>query len=135
MARDYEPEFTVTNPQGVVFNVRILRQGEKYGLNDCLTHRDADPVVEFYVANLKSQGWPRGQLASSYYVKDFLQIAGGLCLFGDVREWDFSEVEVCEVKEYLRENLSQVLRFQCSAALDDRRRNHGHHHHRPPRNR
>lgn len=103
----YQPEFTVTNPQGILFNVRILRQGEKYGLRDCLTHGDEKPVVEFYLPQYKSEEWPRGQLASSYYVEDFLRHQGGLCLWGDEPRWNFSEVEVCEVKDYLMENLKE----------------------------
>jgi len=50
-----------------IFTVRILRKGEKYGLNDCLTHNEELPMIEFYDARHKdNQEWKRGQFISRY---------------------------------------------------------------------
>jgi len=51
--------FTITNEiVGKTFNVKILRKGDRYGLNKCLTHEDVVPLVEFYDAesNRESEG-------------------------------------------------------------------------------
>jgi len=83
---------TVENDGGRRFNVRLVRRGDRYGLNDCLTHGKAPTrrhdtnteipegiaaaggydgaMVEFYdatYANQKSFG-PRGQFVSRYYL-------------------------------------------------------------------
>ena len=38
------------NEQGKALCARIIRQGESYGFNDCLTHYESDPLIEFYYA-------------------------------------------------------------------------------------
>jgi len=38
----------ITNANGRQFFVRIVFQGEHYGLGDRLTHGEKDPLVEFY---------------------------------------------------------------------------------------
>lgn len=49
--------FAVTSARGAPFNIRIVRHGERYGLDDCLTHGEGAhdrpfPLVEFYDARL-----------------------------------------------------------------------------------
>lgn len=41
---------TLTDPEtGRTWRIKVLNEGDKYGLNDCLTHDDKDdPIVEFY---------------------------------------------------------------------------------------
>ncbi len=82
----------ITNDNGRQFFVRTVLKGDRYGLDDCLTH-DADPMVEFYdytFANQKTFG-PRGQFVSRYYVstllKDHHRLTPGLCLHGGTPEW------------------------------------------------
>ena len=38
------------NEQGDALSARIINQGNNYGLNDCLTHNEDNPLVEFYYA-------------------------------------------------------------------------------------
>lgn len=60
---------TVTNDSGRSFNVALVRKGDRYGLDDCLTHEKDDPMVEFYdatYAGTKDFG-PLGQFVSRYY--------------------------------------------------------------------
>jgi len=45
--------FLITNTvAGKTFKVKVLRPGDQYGLNKCLTHEDGIPLVEFYDASL-----------------------------------------------------------------------------------
>lgn len=55
------------------FNVRILRQGESYGLDDCLTHKERKPLVEFYDYRYRNDEWKRGQFVSRYYAETILE--------------------------------------------------------------
>jgi len=91
----------VTNEYGLTFNVVLIRKGDRYGRNDCLTHVEDDPAVEFWDA--KHENDPRftlglGQFVSSYclrtltgqdggYSDDHRQTRSGIQLWGDVREW------------------------------------------------
>ena len=53
-----------------IFNIRIVREGDRYGANDCLTHAKPDPMIEFYDARQDPAKFgPRGQFVSRYYVK------------------------------------------------------------------
>ena len=59
----------VTNPAGRSFNVVLVRQGDRYGLDDCQIHDKADPMIEWYDATYEgANGFgPRGQFVSRYY--------------------------------------------------------------------
>ena len=37
------------NNEGDHLYAKQIRQGDKYGLNDCLRHKEPEPMVEFYV--------------------------------------------------------------------------------------
>jgi hypothetical protein len=67
---------------GIPFRVRVITQGEKHGLNDCITHKNIDPIVEFY--DHRFHHTPNGQFASSYYLSTLLEdsLNSGLCLHG-----------------------------------------------------
>jgi hypothetical protein len=67
----------ITTANGHQFFVRVVFQGERYGLRDCLVHDKADPMVEFYDFTHAKRGplFPpaevagfgaRGQFVSSY---------------------------------------------------------------------
>jgi hypothetical protein len=85
----------IINDKGRAFNVRRVKEGDKYGLNDCLTHGPdkLGDLIEFYDAStvLKTHG-DRGQFVTRYYVRtlqsDSAQlISRGLCLNGGVPVW------------------------------------------------
>jgi hypothetical protein len=90
------------------FNIRIIRKGDAYGLNDCLTHEDADPMVEFYDprhSNTKNN--PIGQFVSRYYLKTLLDgedrlSTHGLDLQGGVPDWKLSPSQMREIIETLK---------------------------------
>lgn len=53
------------NSNGIPFNARVVREGDKYGLNDCRVHNDNDPLIEFYDARYNHSKY--GQFVSRYY--------------------------------------------------------------------
>lgn len=60
--------------------VRLVKQGDKYGLNNCIKHEETEPLVEFYD--------PR-HFVSRYYLEDILSIKPhqGICLEGSRYEY------------------------------------------------
>lgn len=95
---------TVTNDVGRSFNVRVVRQGDAYGLDDRLTHDDPRPMIEWYDATHANDGrfGERGQFVSRYYVSSLAErdVDQGLNLDGGVDAW-------CVTAE----NVAAALRF------------------------
>ena len=77
---------------------RIVKQGDKYGLNNCLTHFQSASMVEFYDT---SNG---EQFVSRYYVETFLGIEDGvgLMLDGGCSAWNLDGESVDSVKDWLK---------------------------------
>lgn len=79
--------FKIWNDRGREFNVRLVKRGERWGLNDGLTHDKDDPLVEFY--------GERGQFVSNYYLSTLEEsvrearggLPRGLLLWGDDPAW------------------------------------------------
>ncbi len=102
------------------YNVRIVSKGERYGREDCLTHDDDRPMVEFYDRRSASDDYERyseddwqsrGYFVSRYYVGTLLGTdgfykgvpTGGLCLDGGNRdEWSVSADEMAMIRVYLK---------------------------------
>ena len=95
------------------WNVRIVRQNERYGLADCLVHEESDPLIEFYDNKHKDDGeWKRGQFVSRYYAQTLFEncyngYKWGLELYGDVPEWYVNPHEMTVIYRWLREQLPQ----------------------------
>lgn len=90
------------------FNVRVLRKGEKYGLEDCLIHKERKPLVEFYdYRHRNDKEWKRGQFVSRYYAETLLKhdLNFGLLLYGDSPEWTVSADYMREILAWLRQEL------------------------------
>jgi hypothetical protein len=84
----------------VPFTVRILTEGDKYGLRDALTHDKAEPLVEFY-----DQRYPHtqyGQFVSSYYLSTLLKGEDGINLYGGVDSWYIEKNDLNKVREWLK---------------------------------
>lgn len=86
----------VVNEAGRAFNVRLVRLGDRYGLDDCLVHDEDEPLVEFYDATYENTPdfGERGQFVSRYYLATFRAVRGGIDLCGYVREWEVSAANV-----------------------------------------
>ena len=80
-----------------IFNVRLVRQGEKYGRNDCLTHEHPEALVEFYDRRYPKFG-PLGQFVSRYYLSTLMAAQGGLNMQGGVSAWQMSASELEQVQ-------------------------------------
>lgn len=81
----------IQNAAGRRFHVRAVLRGDRYGLNDCLTHDEDKPMIEFYDLTYANQKiWDeRGQFVSRYYAETLLEgdTSRGLCLNGGVPGW------------------------------------------------
>ena len=99
-----------TNSEGRIFGVRIIRKGDRYGLDDCLTV-DGAPMVEFYDATYRGPKFgPRGQFVSRYYASTLLEGGRGrkegLCLHGGEPVWSIDAGTMRAIREYVVETLT-----------------------------
>ncbi len=97
----------ITNDKGRPFLIRVVRHGDRWGLNDCLVHDKADPLIEFYdynYANVKTFG-ERGQFVANYYASTLAEHAPdrGLCLHGGVDGWEVDAAALAPVIALARE--------------------------------
>lgn len=90
-----------------MFNVRIIRHGDRYGLEDCLEVK-GEPMIEFYDFRHADKEFAlRGYFVSRYYLSTLVDgearlSRAGLCLNGGVPEWVVSAFEMRQVFEYIR---------------------------------
>ena len=92
----------VTNSKGLKFNVRLVRPGDKYGLNNCLTHNETEPMVEFY--DVRYPHTTFGQFVSRYCLSTLLERPwpGGLDLDGGVPDWEVSAENMQTILKWLQ---------------------------------
>lgn len=97
------PDLTVEASHGVTFYVRIVRNGERYGLDNCLVHDEPEPMVEFYDARALNCG-PLGQFVSRYYLSTLREHPAGvgLNLQGGEPDWQIDARAFGAVQEWLR---------------------------------
>jgi hypothetical protein len=78
---------TIWSSRRVRFRVVIIEHGDKYGLNDSITHDSDEPLVEFYDTRYKHTEY--GQFVSRYYLDTLLEKPSGqgLMLHGGVSDW------------------------------------------------
>ena len=97
---------TINRFERPLWTVRIVREGDSYGRNDCLVHDKSDPMVEFYDATADTTKFgPRGQFVSRYYVSTFMSCRSGLDLCGHVPAWTLPAWHVRDVQSWLRRTL------------------------------
>jgi hypothetical protein len=86
------------------FLVRIVREGDRYGLDNCLTHK-GESMVEFfdhdYAFDKDVQGRVLGQFVSRYYISTLKSHRGGLNLYGSEPKWSVSALAMDQVMEYI----------------------------------
>jgi hypothetical protein len=86
---------TVLNSSGTRFRVAIIRKGDSYGYQDCLTHDKDDPLIEFHTLGsddattekILSVHGSKGAFVSRYNLDTFTggvwhTPGNGLCLDG-----------------------------------------------------
>jgi hypothetical protein len=93
--------FEITNhDNGIKFLVRLVYSGQTYGRDFCLTHNEADPLVEFYDTRFPHTEF--GQFVSRYYLSTLLEDRPfGLTLDGGVANWYLPIASMCLVMQWL----------------------------------
>lgn len=88
--------------------IRLVEQGDWYGLADQLPHTDVDPLVEFY--DTRYPHTDLGQFVARYSSSSLLQRQQwpGLCLHGGVPDWTVSDDAMTQVMDWLREHVPQT---------------------------
>lgn len=75
------------------FNVTLVRKGDRYGRENCLTHAHDEPMVEFYDAGLIKPGFTAGQFISRYYLSTLRKHTGGLALDLGIPQWSLTAAQ------------------------------------------
>lgn len=84
----------------LVWAVRLVERGDKYGMGDALTHDRDDPLVEFYDTRHEHTGL--GQFVTRYYLSTLLKSEGGLNLDGRISDWSVGEACMNRIRDWLR---------------------------------
>lgn len=89
--------------------VRVITKGQKYGLDFCLTHEGAEPMVEFYDRAHDHTAF--GQFTSRYYLSTFMgrdvtRWWDFLSLVGYVDSWKIRNDEVEEIQSIISKELA-----------------------------
>ncbi len=113
----------ITNDEGRTFLVRVVREGERYGLDDCIVYNkdtdstfyENDPLIEFYdlSVDLRKFG-PRGQFVSRYHASQLAKDSPyGLDLHGGVPEWKIDALTLQPVRLLARGLCAHPERCDC----------------------
>lgn len=90
----------VRNSNGQTFNVRLINQGEGYGIDNKVIHKYKEPLVEFY--DTRYNHTILGQFVSRYYISSILEHGeNGLSLDMSVDDWFVDDVAMEDVIEWL----------------------------------
>ena len=92
----------VTNTAGRPFNVFLVSRGDRYGLDDKLTHAKDDPLVEFWDATYEDDERftpGRGQFVTRYSLSTLVDRAPGtgLDLCGHEPAWKLTAKNVADI--------------------------------------
>jgi hypothetical protein len=84
------------------YNVRIVLEGDSYGLNNVLIHKEPQPLVEFYDTRYKHT--EHGQFVSRYYLDTLLERNQnyGLNLEGSVPDWCVNKDAMLQVTDWIK---------------------------------
>ena len=94
----------ITNGIGRTFTVRIIHEGDRYGLRDCLTHDEREPLIEFFDKTHVEGFTPLGQFISRYYLSTLDKDEDySLTLHGDVPAWTVTAQNVADAVKFAKE--------------------------------
>ncbi len=83
----------------LIWAVRVVENGGKYGLDDCLVN-EGTPLVEFY--DTRYEHTDLGQFVSRYFIDTLTRGEGGLNLDGGVPAWSVNEPCMHRIRDWLR---------------------------------
>lgn len=83
----------------LIWAVRIVEKGDKFGANDCLDN-DGTPLVEFY--DTRYEHTDLGQFVTRYFLGTLIDGDGGLNLDGGVPSWNINEPCMNRIRDWLR---------------------------------
>ena len=90
-----------------IYNVRIVKTGERFGLNDCMENNETAPLVEFYDARQSQQKFgPRGQFVWRYYLDTLRNHPGPVVL--DSLWPTVSAEDLCAALDYAKQEIVQA---------------------------
>ena len=98
----------ITNNEGREFAIRIVRKGDNYGRDFCLTHDKDEALVEFYDFTYAGPKFTEyGQFVSRYYAETLMERDDtyGLDLHGGVDGWEVDAATMLKVLDFVRVNI------------------------------
>ena len=108
-ARPTPNTMQITNDAGLTFCVRMVFQGDSYGLNNCMDNDRLEPLVEFYDTRYPHTEF--GQFVSSYGAATFLEPhkqGRGLNLEGGVPDWGIDYDTLLEAQAWVQKKCDEV---------------------------
>jgi hypothetical protein len=95
-----------TNNKGTPFMVRIVRRGQGYGRNFCITHNEDEPLIEFYDARYMHTSY--GQFVARYYMNTILDRNQniGLDLYGGEADWKIDANTMTHITEWMQNEVA-----------------------------
>lgn len=91
---------TITPEGGVPFLVRVIREGDRYGMSMGLVYGEPMPAVEFY--DTRYMHGVFGQFVSRYYADTILAGDSGLDLEASVPDWKIDADSMRYVRAWVR---------------------------------
>lgn len=103
-------DLIVINDRGRRFGVRIVREGDGYGVDDKIIHDRADPLVEFYDMTYTHPPFgERGQFVSRYHRSTLMESRMGLCLDGGIDVWQVDTFAMDQVRRLLAHTIREEM--------------------------
>lgn len=94
----------IINDNGRIWAVNIVKKGDKYGRDNCLTHDKEEPLIEFYDCRYEHTDY--GQFVSRYNLSTLLEHhqapSMGLCLDGGIPDWSINGKAMDRVIAWLK---------------------------------
>lgn len=93
------PTYGFESVNGIPFLARLVREGDRWGHDDCFVWRNYIPMIQFYDTRYRHTRY--GQHVSEYLLTTFMNTRGGLCLRGGEANWSISSQDVKGVFKWL----------------------------------
>ena len=92
----------------IPFIARIVEKGENYGRNFALTHKNDEPLIEFYDArhrmpDFQIDGLFLGQFVSRYNESTIKDLKTGIFLDSGSTDWSINAENISVVQEWMKE--------------------------------